>query len=86
MFIPLGEPRERQRFDGLNEIVGTELWFYQGEPGVGLPSFFYLVFFRYASLESTDPLKLLTTLNDISPELGRASLSLDPSGSAECRF
>ncbi|MCE2456149.1 MAG: GWxTD domain-containing protein, partial [Gemmatimonadetes bacterium] len=42
MFILLGEPRERQRFDGLNEIVSTELWFYQSEPGVGLPSFFYL--------------------------------------------
>ena len=46
MFILLGEPRERQRFDGLNEIVSTELWFYQSEAGVGLPSFFYLVFFR----------------------------------------
>ena len=103
MFILLGEPRERQRFDGLNEIVSTELWFYQSEPGVGLPSFFYLVFFRprdigeyrlyhpaldgprsllrgrYASLETTDPAHLVVTLADISPELGRASLSLDPS-------
>lgn len=103
MFILLGEPRERQRFDGLNEIVSTELWFYQAEPGVGLPSFFYLVFFRprdigeyrlyhpaldgprsllrgrYASLDTTDPAQIVVTLGDISPELGRASLSLDPS-------
>lgn len=103
MFILLGEPRERQRFDGLNEIVSTELWFYQSEAGVGLPSFFYLVFFRprdigeyrlyhpaldgprsllrgrYASLETTDPAHIVVTLGDISPELGRASLSLDPS-------
>ena len=103
MFILLGEPRERQRFDGLNEIVSTELWFYQSEPGVGLPSFFYLVFFRprdigeyrlyhpaldgprsllrgrYASLDTTDPARIVVTLGDISPELGRASLSLDPS-------
>ncbi|MXW37470.1 MAG: GWxTD domain-containing protein [Acidobacteria bacterium] len=103
MFILLGEPRERQRFDGLNEIVSTELWFYQSEPGVGLPSFFYLVFFRprdigeyrlyhpaldgprsllrgrYASLDTTDPAHIVVTLGDISPELGRASLSLDPS-------
>ena len=103
MFILLGEPRERQRFDGLNEIVSTELWFYQSEPGVGLPSFFYLVFFRprdigeyrlyhpaldgprsllrgrYASLDTTDPAHMVVTLGDISPELGRASLSLDPS-------
>ena len=103
MFILLGEPRERQRFDGLNEIVSTELWFYQSEAGVGLPSFFYLVFFRprdigeyrlyhpaldgprsllrgrYASLDTTDPAQIVVTLGDISPELGRASLSLDPS-------
>ena len=103
MFILLGEPRERQRFDGLNEIVSTELWFYQSGPGVGLPSFFYLVFFRprdigeyrlyhpaldgprsllrgrYAALDTTDPAHIVVTLGDISPELGRASLSLDPS-------
>ena len=103
MFILLGAPRERQRFDGLNEIVSTELWFYQAESGVGLPSFFYLVFFRprdigeyrlyhpaldgprsllrgrYASLETNDPREILQTLTDVSPELGRASLSFDPS-------
>lgn len=103
MFILLGQPRERQRFDGLNEIVSTELWFYQSEAGAGLPSFFYLVFFRprdfgeyrlyhpaldgprsllrgrYASLDTTDPAAIVVTLGDISPELGRASLSLDPS-------
>lgn len=109
MFILLGEPRERQRFDGLNEIVSTELWFYQGEPGVGLPSFFSLVFFRprdigeyrlyhpaldgprsllrgrYASLETTDPLEILSRINDISPELSRASLSFDPSDPGDLR-
>ena len=103
MFILLGQPRERQRFDGLNEIVSTELWFYQSEPGAGLPSFFSLVFFRprdigeyrlyhpaldgprsllrgrYASLDTTDPATIVVTLGDISPELSRASLSLDPS-------
>ena len=109
MFILLGEPRERQRFDGLNEIVSTELWFYQGESGVGLPSFFYLVFFRprdigeyrlyhpaldgprsllrgrYASLETNDPLEILSTLNDIAPELSRASLSFDPADPGDLR-
>ena len=109
MFILLGEPRERQRFDGLNEIVSTELWFYQAEAGVGLPSFFYLVFFRprdmgeyrlyhpaldgprsllrgrYASLDTTNPAQIVVTLGDISPELGRASLSLDPSDPGDLR-
>jgi GWxTD domain-containing protein len=45
-YILLGEPRETQRFDGYSELVSCELWFYQGEPRLGLPSFFYLLFFK----------------------------------------
>ena len=44
--ILLGEPRERHSFDGYNEVVSSELWFYQGDVRKGLPSFFYLVFFK----------------------------------------
>ena len=46
-YIILGEPRENRRFDGYNELVSVELWFYQGDPSLGLPSFFYLMFFRH---------------------------------------
>jgi GWxTD domain-containing protein len=45
-YILLGEPRETQRFDGYSELVSSELWFYQGEPRLALPSFFYLLFFK----------------------------------------
>ena len=45
-YILLGEPRERHSFDGYNEVVSSELWFYQGDVTKGLPSFFYLVFFK----------------------------------------
>ena len=45
-YIMLGEPRERHSFDGYNEVVSSELWFYQGDVRKGLPSFFYLVFFK----------------------------------------
>ncbi len=45
-YIMLGEPRERHSFDGYNEVVSSELWFYQGDVQKGLPSFFYLVFFK----------------------------------------
>lgn len=45
-YILLGEPRERHSFDGYNEVVSSELWFYQGDIQKGLPSFFYLVFFK----------------------------------------
>ena len=46
MYIILGEPREIQRYDGYNEIVPVQLWFYQGDPTKGIPSFFYLLFFK----------------------------------------
>ena len=46
MYILLGEPRETQRFDGYNELTPSELWFYEGDVGKGLPSFFYLLFFK----------------------------------------
>ncbi len=45
-YIILGEPRERHSFDGYNEVVSSELWFYQGDVDKGLPSFFYLLFFK----------------------------------------
>ncbi len=45
-YIILGEPRDIQRFDGYAEIVGSHLWFYQGDPRMGTPSFFYLLFFK----------------------------------------
>lgn len=45
-YIMLGEPRERHSFDGYNEVVSSELWFYQGDVRLGLPSFFYLLFFK----------------------------------------
>jgi len=45
-YILLGEPREIQRYDGYGKIVSTHLWFYQGDPLMGVPSFFYLLFFK----------------------------------------
>lgn len=45
-YILLGEPRETQRYEGYSELVSIELWFYQGDTMLGLPSFFYLLFFK----------------------------------------
>ena len=45
-YIILGEPGDVQRFDGYNDLIESELWFYQSEPGSGLPPFFYLLFFK----------------------------------------
>ena len=45
-YIILGEPREIQRYDGLNEVVSNEIWFYQGDTSQGMPPRFNLLFFR----------------------------------------
>jgi GWxTD domain-containing protein len=44
--IILGEPKTIERFSGGNEIVDSELWFYQGGTDRGLPGAFYLLFFQ----------------------------------------
>ncbi len=45
-FILLGEPKTIERFSGGNEIVDSELWFYQGGGARGLPGAFFLLFFQ----------------------------------------
>jgi len=46
MYIILGEPNDRVRFEGKNQVYNTEVWFYQGLSKVGLPPGFNLVFFQ----------------------------------------
>jgi GWxTD domain-containing protein len=46
IYIILGEPASIERFRGYNEVVSSELWFYQSAPDQGLPPFFHLIFFR----------------------------------------
>ncbi len=45
-YIILGEPKDLQRYDGFGQIVSIESWFYQGDPELGVPAFFYLLFFK----------------------------------------
>jgi len=99
MYIILGEPRDVQRFTGYNELVDSELWFYDGDPRKGLPSFFYLLFFKRHGIGEfrlyhpvvdgpnallsgqystrSDNRQALEMLQQVSPELARASLSFD---------
>ena len=101
MYIILGEPREKQVFVGLNELVSSEMWFYQGDVEKGVPPFFYLMFFKKQDLGDfqlyspiadgprallqnqyafrEDDRQAFARLREISPELARVSLSLDPS-------
>ncbi len=45
-WIILGEPRQREQFDGRNEVVSIDLWTYQGDTKLGLPPRFNLMFFK----------------------------------------
>ena len=45
-WIILGEPRQREQFDGRNEVVSLDLWIYQGDTKLGLPPRFNLLFFK----------------------------------------
>jgi len=45
-YIILGQPQETQRYDGLNEVVTCEIWFYQGDTSLGMPPRFNLLFFK----------------------------------------
>jgi GWxTD domain-containing protein len=44
-YILLGAPKTIERFSGSNEILDSELWFYQGGER-GLPGAFFLLFFQ----------------------------------------
>ena len=46
MYIILGKPRSREAFDHYRELVTAELWFYQGNPELGLPRFYNLLFYK----------------------------------------
>lgn len=45
-YVLLGKPRERTSFETQSQLWPLELWFYQGEEQYGLPSYFYLIFYR----------------------------------------
>lgn len=45
-YIVLGEPRNVERYDNVNGVNPTEIWFYQSDPSSGLPPGFNLIFFK----------------------------------------
>jgi GWxTD domain-containing protein len=46
IFIILGQPRERNKFEAHYNLAFCELWTYQAPPGSVLPPFFQLLFFK----------------------------------------
>ena len=76
-YIILGEPQSITRFDGYSELVSSHLWFFQGKPGSGTPSFFYLLFFKrndFGEYRLYNPMadgpQALLSLAEYTPEAG----------------
>ena len=46
MYIILGEPSSRERFDGTPGIYPCQVWYYYGDQTKGLPTYFALLFFQ----------------------------------------
>lgn len=46
IYILLGEPKQRRNYYGDRKLVPLELWFYDADPMLGVPPFFYVIFFK----------------------------------------
>jgi GWxTD domain-containing protein len=46
MYIILGAPKTIEQYDNTNGVFPTEIWFYMGDPDLGLPPGFNLIFFK----------------------------------------
>ncbi|MBN2206971.1 MAG: GWxTD domain-containing protein [Candidatus Aminicenantes bacterium] len=46
IYIILGEPNSKDRFENQSEVYPVEIWFYSGRVEDGLPNGFYVVFFK----------------------------------------
>ena len=46
IYILLGEPKSIEQFDTVQNVHPTEIWSYLGDPGLGLPTAFNIIFFK----------------------------------------
>lgn len=77
IYLLLGKPIEIQRFETYSQIYPCQLWLYRGDKTLGLPAYFYIIFYKKKGIgkyqlynPSMDgPENLLT------PEMKRVSIS-----------
>jgi GWxTD domain-containing protein len=46
IYIILGEPKGIERYDSVQNVNPTEIWFYLGDPALGMPTGFNVIFFK----------------------------------------
>ncbi len=75
VYITLGEPKQRRPYPNTKYLRQMEIWFYQS-PGGGLPSYFYLIFYKPSGAEDfklyspymDKPEKLIASTNAVNDE------------------
>ncbi len=46
VYIVLGPPLNVEKYDAVMNVYPTEIWFYLGDPALGLPTAFHIIFFK----------------------------------------
>lgn len=46
IYIILGPPKDIEIYDGMRDLYPTQIWTYSGDPGLGLPAAFNVVFYK----------------------------------------
>ena len=46
VYIILGPPQNIETYDQITNVFPTEIWFYLGDPALGLPTAFHIIFFK----------------------------------------
>lgn len=78
IYILLGKPQSVNRLPNTQEAVPVEVWFYAVDPALGVPAFFYLIFFkdsgvgeyRLYSPSIDGPTKLLNVSGQLAVQRG----------------
>jgi hypothetical protein len=76
VWILLGKPQSETRLPSASRIVPSEVWFYSVDPALGLPPFFYVVFFKDNGVGE---------YRMWSPAMDGPAKLLDPAGQQELR-
>jgi GWxTD domain-containing protein len=74
IYIVLGPPKNIESYDNVQNVYPTQIWFYLGDPGLGLPTGFNVIFFKK---QGTGDYVLYSPVDD-----GPASLIADDMGAA----
>ncbi len=77
IYLLLGKPLEIQHYETYSEIYPSQLWLYKGKRELGLPAYFYLIFYKK---KGVGKYRLYNPSNDgpeelLTPEVARSGIT-----------